>query len=522
MADQFTHAVIAAGLSSAADEMFEVLRKTAMSPIIYEVLDVGTGITDPDGALVCSGAGIPSFIGVLDKAVMAIRARAHGPIRAGDVFLVNDPNHGGVTHLNDVVVAEPVFHGPDLVAWAASIAHWGDIGGAVPGSMSVHATEITAEGLRLPVLRLYEAGRRNEAVADILAANTRLPDFMVGDLGAQIAAGRRAARSIRSLCARYGPEALAEAIGAARATGRARAQAGLARLPQLELALEELQDDGTTWKARISITAERFTVDLRDAPSQSSGPHNTSRDGTVIACQMFFKALTDPDRFANAGSFEPLEVLTRPGTIFEADESAAQGYYFETRIRLFDMLWHGMAKALPDQLPAGHFGTIFGTVISGAHPQTGLPYAMVEPQMGGWGATAGRAGTGPLFSTSHGDTFTCPAEIAEARYGFDIAEQSLIPPPAGQNGGPGLRKTYVMRAAGVLSAGYSHRHVPVWSLGSAVEGGRNGLRVISASGDEMALGYVSGHQLRPGDRVVIETSPGGTHSGAVSVLSDGS
>lgn len=513
MADQFTRAVIAAGLSSAADEMFEVLRKTAMSPIIYEVLDVGTGITDPEGALVCSGAGIPSFIGVLDKAVTAIRARARGPICEGDVFLVNDPNHGGVTHLNDVVVAEPIFHEGDLVAWAASIAHWGDIGGSVPGSMSVHASEIIAEGLRLPVLRLYAAGQRNEAVFDILRANTRLPDFMAGDLAAQVAAGRRAARSIRSLCSRYGTRALFEAIAEARATGSARARAGLAQLPALDLALEEPQDDGPPWKARITITADRFTVDLREAPAQSPGPYNTSRDGAVIACQMFFKALTDPERFANAGSFEPLQVLTRPGTIFEANEHAAQGYYFETRIRLFDMLWHGVARALPERLPAGHFGTIFGTVISGTHPQTGQPYAMVEPQMGGWGASAERPGTGPLFSTSHGDTFNCPAEIAEARYGFDVAEQSLIPPAPGQNGGPGLRKIYVMRGTGVLSAGYSHQRVPVWSLADAPEAGRNALRVISAKGQDIPLGYVSGYALSPDDRVVIETSPGGGHIG---------
>src|SRR5438132_492270 len=115
--------------------MFAALRKTAMSAIIYEVLDMGTGITDGAGSLASSGAGIPSFVGVLDKAVRRI-IEVNGPdeIRAGDVFVTNDRFYGGVTHLNDVVLAMPVFADAALVAWTANIAHWNDVGGMVPGS----------------------------------------------------------------------------------------------------------------------------------------------------------------------------------------------------------------------------------------------------------------------------------------------------------------------------------------------------------------------------------------------------
>ena len=154
VSDPFTLDVIAASLDAAATEMFEVLRKTAMSPIIYEVLDVGTGITNAEGELVSSGAGIPSFIGVLDKSVKAILDTKAGQIDDGDVFVVNDPNHGGVSHLNDVVIARPVFFAGELIAWAASMAHWGDIGGRTPGSMATDTTEIIAEGFRLPVICL--------------------------------------------------------------------------------------------------------------------------------------------------------------------------------------------------------------------------------------------------------------------------------------------------------------------------------------------------------------------------------
>ena len=168
MHDPFTLSVIQAGFENAAEEMFAVLRKTAMSPIIYEVLDVGTGITDAQGRLVSSGAGIPTFVGVLDKTVKVIVERYGDSMADGDIFITNDPNHGGVTHLNDVVIAKPVFFDGHRVAFTASIAHWGDIGGKVPGSMASDVTEIFAEGLRLPPVRLFNAGAQNAAVFDII------------------------------------------------------------------------------------------------------------------------------------------------------------------------------------------------------------------------------------------------------------------------------------------------------------------------------------------------------------------
>ena len=448
MSDPFTIDVIQAALDSAAEEMFEVLRKTAMSPIIYEVLDVGTGITDAAGALVSSGAGIPSFVGVLDKSVTAIVARYGSAIEEGDLFITNDPNHGGVTHLSDIVLAEPVFHEGRLVAWVASIAHWGDVGGKTPGSMPVDVTEIVAEGLRLPMVKLFSKGEANEAVFDIIRTNSRQPDFVTGDLWSQVSAGRRAAALIRGLCRRYGADALVAAIAEARKLGEARARAGLALLPEGAFSIEVAQDDGAIWRAGIEITKDRFRVDLREAPQQATGPYNTGRDGALIACQILFKALTDPDRFANAGSFAPLEMLTTPGTIFHAGPDAAHGYYFETRLKLVDMLWQCLARAMPGRLPAGSFASVFGTVIAGRHPETGRRYTMVEPQMGGWGATAQRPGLDAMYSTNHGDTFNCPVEIAEARYGFDVVEKTLTDRPerAGEMpGGRGVRIRYGLR-----------------------------------------------------------------------------
>ena len=512
-ADPITTSVIQSALVAAADEMFAVLKKTAMSPIIYEVLDVGTGITDAHGELVSSGAGIPTFVGVLDKAVKRIVA-IHGldNIRDGDCFVTNDPYYGGVTHLNDVVIAQPVFAGGRCVAWAASIAHWNDVGGRTPGSMAVDVTEIFQEGLRLPAVKLFENGRPIDAVFDIIMTNSRLPDFVRGDLWAQVAAGRKAEARIRQLVASYGLEAYEAALADLFAEGEKRGLAGLAGLPAGSYSVEEEQDDGAVWRARIDISADRFRVDLTGNPQQRTAPYNTSRDGAVISCQMIFKALTDPTLFANAGSFRPLEVITEPGTIFHAEGTAPHGYYFETRIRLYDMLWQCMARAMPERLPAGHFASICGTVIAGDHPDTGRRFTMVEPQMGGWGATAARDGLDAMYSASHGETFNCPVEICEARYGIDVGYKRLNETDEGRglhSGGKGLTVSYRPRGRAVLSAGYSRARVPVWGLNGGAPGGTNGISLLRADGARKDHAFVSGLTVEPGDEIVISTANGG-------------
>ncbi len=510
--DRITAGVIQASLAAAADEMFAVLKKTAMSPVIYEVLDVGTGIMDGQGSLVSSGAGIPTFVGVLDKAVTRIIEIHGATIRDGDIFITNDPYFGGVTHLNDVVVAMPVFADGSLAAWAASIAHWTDIGGLTPGSMATNATEIFQEGLRLPAVRLFEHNEPIPSVMAIIEANSRAPDYVRGDLWAQIAAARRADARIRQIIGHYGRAAYDAALASLYAEGEARARAGLAQLPQGRFAIVEEQDDGAIWKASISVSRDKLTVDLRDNPAQRSLPYNTSRDGAVIAAQMIFKALVDPTPFANAGSFRPLEVLTQPGTIFHAEAPAPHGYYFETRIRLYDMLWHCLADAMPGRLPAGHFASICGTVIAGTHPDTGQPFTMVEPQMGGWGATAERPGVDALYSASHGETFNCPAEICEARYGLRVGYRRLNDSSEGAGlhaGGRGVSSSYHIMTDALLSAGYSRTRQPAWGAAGGRDGGTNALTIHRSDGHRESHAFVSGLSLRAGDEVHIRTANGG-------------
>ena len=305
--DPITLEIIQNSLQAGADEMFAAMRKTAMSSIIYEVLDMGTGIMDAKGDIASSGAGIPAFIGVLDKSVKFIVARFDQPgdVEPGDVFATNDPYYGGVTHLSDIVVMLPVFHGGKLIAWTATIAHHSDVGGMAPGSLTGEATSIFQEGLRLPAIKIISRGQTIEPVMQIIKVNSRMPDVLEGDLWAAIASVRAGARRLEALAEKYGTDTFTAAIESAMDFGEKASRSAVAKLPEGTFELSEEQDNGQVYNVRITIATDRFTVDLRNNPDQLDGPLNTSRDGVMVAVQMIFKSLTDPYSPANGGSFRP-------------------------------------------------------------------------------------------------------------------------------------------------------------------------------------------------------------------------
>ena len=445
--DPITLEIIQNSVQAAADEMFAAMRKTAMSSIIYEVLDMGTGILDANGEIASSGAGIPAFIGVLDKSVKFIAARFDQPgdIEPGDIFATNDPYYGGVTHLSDIVVMMPVFHGGRHIAWTANIAHHSDVGGMAPGSLTGEATSIFQEGVRLPAIKIISRGRTNEAVMQVIKVNSRMPDVLEGDLWAAIASVRVGARRIEALAEKYGTGTFTAALESFMEFGEQASLSALAKLPRGTFELAEEQDHGQIYHVRITIAADRFTVDLRNNPNQLDGPLNTSRDSAMVAAQMIFKSLTDPSTPANGGSFRPVELLTRNGTVFDAREPAALGFYYEIGLRVYDLMWRCLAGHMPDRLAAGHFASICGTFIGGIHPDTGRQYTVIEPQLGGWGASMSGDGNTAMFSGFHGETYNCPAEVTEARNGLIVDQMRLNTEPGGEGrhaGGRGIVLDY--------------------------------------------------------------------------------
>lgn len=510
--DAITLEIIQNSIQATADEMFAAMRKTAMSSIIYEVLDMGTGITDAQGRIASSGAGIPAFIGVLDKSAQFIIEKFGDDIKPGDVFITNDPWHGGVTHLNDLVLAMPVFMGETLIAWSANIAHNSDVGGMAPGSLTGDATEIFQEGLRLPAVKLIREGVTDQSVMDIITCNSRMPDFLLGDVWAAIASVRIGAKRLEGLAEKYGLATFQEAMESFMDFGEVSAKAALAKLPHGTFELTEPQDDGREYKVKVTIKADEFIVDLTDNPDQDTGPTNTSRDGTIICAQMVFKSIIDESTPANDGAFRPMKVLTREGSVFHAQEPAAIGFYFETEVRVYDLIWRCLAPHIPDRLPAGHFSSICGTFVGGIHPDTGRQYTIIEPQIGGWGAWEGRDGNPCIFSGFHGETYNTPAEISEARNGLYIDRMELNTAPGGEgefNGGRGLLLDYRIRTEnGFLTAGYTRSKIKPWPLQHGEEGSGNFIEVSKADGSHEQYSFVSGLSLTTDDVVHVITSCG--------------
>lgn len=513
--DVFTLDIIQNSLQAIADEMFAAMRKAAMSPIIYEVLDMGTGITDAEGEIASSGAGIPAFVGVLDKAVkqILIQHPAPGDIEEGDVFITNDPHSGGVTHLNDVVLAMPVFAESRLLAWTANIAHWNDVSGMVPGSLSTQATDIFQEGLRLASVKLISRGQPIRSVLQILRFNTRMPDFMEGDLWAGVAAVRGGALRLQTLSTKYGIEVFLTAMQAFMDLGEKISLRALHDLPTGNLQQEELQDDGSVFRVAIQITERELIIDLRDNPDQCVGPTNLSRDGAVVAAQMAFKALTAPQAVTNGGTFRPLRVLTRPGSLFDARPPAAEGFYFENLIRVHDLILRCLAQRFPERLPAGNFASVCATIIGGRHPDTGRIFTLVEPEIGGWGAESGRDGNSAVYSGLHGETFNCPVEVCEARYGLYVERVALNDEPGGHGqfrGGRGICIDYRIRAdASFLTCGYTRAVVPPWGLKQGLDGTPNYVEVIRRDGTQERFAMASSIALDAGDLVRVRTGAGG-------------
>jgi N-methylhydantoinase B len=513
--DPITLEIIQNSLQAISDEMFAAFRKTAMSAIIYEVLDMGTAITDGEGNLASSGAGIPAFVGVLDKAVKRIIELNDGPgeIRPGDIFVTNDPFYGGVTHLNDIVLAMPVFVDGEPIAWTANIAHWNDVGGMVPGSISNEAREIFQEGLRLPAVKLVAEGVPIKSVLEIMKCNSRLPDYLLGDMWAGIAAARVGERRILDLVAKYGTATFVAALETFMEYGEQVARRALQKLPKGTFTLAEEQDSGALYKVTVVITDDEFVVDLRENPDQDHGPNNASRDGSMVAAQMVFMNITGESASANAGHFRPLTLRTRPGSVFDPHPPAAFAIYYEVEIRLYDLIWRCLAPHLGDHLPAGSFASICGTFIGGPHPDTGRHFTIVEPQVGGWGASAVADGNSAMFSGFHGDTFNCPAEVAEARYGLYVERLSLNEAPGGEGehrGGRGIVLEYRVRSNGCFfTCAYTRNKHKPWPLAGGREGSPNYAEVVRTDGSVEEYAVVTALEVNEGDLIRIHTGNGG-------------
>ncbi len=511
--DSFTLDIIQSNLRAISKEMFEVMKRTSVSPIIYEVLDMGCALTDAHGNLITSGAGLPSFIGMLNRNVKHIIKQYGDNIYDGDVFICNSPYHGGITHLNDVLIARPLFVDNICVAWAVNMGHWPDIGGMVAGSMSTDATEIFQEGLILPAIKLMQQGQLCDSVLEIIMANSRLPQSIQGDLWAGVSAVNLGQRHLQDMCAKYGVKTVQIAMHQIIKQSETEAKNILKTLPKKTFSTNVMLEDFPTFPLYCTVKENAFILDLTHAPKQTATPYNVGHDGIYAAAQIVFKALISPHTPANEGNYKSIQIKTKQGSIFHPVAPAAQGLNFENRMVYFDALLKIAIQIAPEKFGAGHFSSICGTFINGRHSQTGQNISLAEPQIGGWGASVNHDGANAMFSASHGDTFICPAEISEARYGLRVQKYALSSCQSGQGqfvGGKGIEIIYQTLCDNVrLTIAYSKGKQTTWGYNGGHNGGNNYVIIKRSDGKKTRHNYISNTVLNTNDQVIIHTANGG-------------
>jgi N-methylhydantoinase B len=521
-ADRFTMDVLREAFLAVADEMFVSLQRTSQSPVIYEVLDFAVGITDPSGQLVSQGNGIAGFLGPLGEAVRDTIDRVPdlGP---GDVVATNDPYAGGGTHLSDVALVRPIFAGERLVALAAAKGHWIEVGGKDPGSWTADSTEVYQEGLQLPFVRFVRAGVRDHDLESVLAANSRLPDMVVGDLLAQSACLEVAERRVLELCDRDGPDTVLEAMDVAHRRSEQLARAALGRLPHgVYRASDHLDDDGVgsgpiPIEVRVDLSPGGVTVDFTGSAPQVRGPVNCTWSGLVSGVRTVFKAITDPSEPPSDAWFRPLRIVAPEGSVFNAMRPAPVAAYFEATEAASDLVWKALAPALPETLTAGSFVSVCATSVALEHPDTGEPTILVEPQPGGWGANAVADGEHGLVSVGDGETYAIPVEVCEQRYGVRVERFGLdVVDGAGagrRRGGRGLIREYrILSDEARLTVAFGRHRFPPWGVDGGREGSVNYVEIVPADGSaSVRLGKVASMRLRRGDLIRLVTGTGGGH-----------
>jgi N-methylhydantoinase B len=522
--DRFTIDVLREGFAAISDEMFVSLQGTSQSPIIYEVLDFGVGITDADGELVSQGNGIAGFLGPLGDAVKETIAR-RPDLSRGDVIMANDPYAGGGTHLSDVALVRPVFaetvSGTELIGFAVAKGHWTEVGGKDPGSWTADSQDVYAEGLQLPFVCAYRDGMPLADIRAILAANSRLPEMTLGDLTAQAACLEVAERRLLEMCARYGTAIVRSAMRLALDRSERLCRLALARIPHGVFYAEDFTDtDGLgngpfPVKVRVEITGNGVTCDFTGSHAQVPGPINCTWSGLVSGVRTVFKAITDPAEPATDGWFRPLTIIAPPGCIFNATRPAPVAAYFEATEMASDLVWHAVAPAFPDRLPAGTYVSVCSTSLAMSHPDTGKETLLVEPQPGGWGATRDADGQHGLVSVGDGETYTIPVEVAEQRYGVRVERFGFdIVPGAGagrRRGGRGLVREYrICSDEALLTVAWGRHLYPPWGAAGGRDGSPNYVEVLR-DGKPIGprFGKVSRMPLRRDDLVRLVTGTGG-------------
>jgi N-methylhydantoinase B len=517
--DPITAEIVRSALVAITDEMKTNLMRTAYNMIIYEALDFTVGLFDAEGNTVSIGLGLPMFIRGLSDAIKAKLAHyGRDGIRPGDILLTNDSYIMG-SHLNHMIFTLPIFWEGELVAFAASMAHWQDVGGTLRGT----TTDIYEEGLQLPIVKIYREGVLNEELVAIIKANVRFPDLAMGDFRAQVAAIKTGERRMLQLLQRYGRDAVLGSIARIYRHSAAVARQALAAIPDGTYEAESFMDDDGVHlgqripiRVRVVVAGDRMTIDLTDVSRQVAGYYNSGPTAGRSAAQVAFKCLTSPLLLPiNDGSFAPLEVILPPGRVVSATKPAAVRWWMTIPMTVVDTIIRALAPAMPNKVAAAHHTDLLSILTYGPHPRTGrFVIGMGSLPGGGWGAKYNSDGMSAVVCINDGDTHNAPVEAAETRFPYVIEEYALRQDSGGAGkfrGGLGVRKVVRMLGDQTFNSTIERTQCAPWGLFGGRDALPNRLSVRRADGriETFPNGKVSAMRLAAGEAYIIESGGGG-------------
>ncbi|TYB66809.1 hydantoinase B/oxoprolinase family protein [Nonomuraea sp. PA05] len=518
MIDPVTTEIIRCALLQAAEDMNTTLIRSSYTPVIYEAKDCAVALLDRDHNVLGQSSGLPIFLGNLEVCTRETeRLYGREVWQEGDVWVLNDSYIGG-THLNDVTVYGPIFAGGELAGFAASRAHWLDVGSKDPGG-SMDSTSIFQEGLRLGPVKVYVGGEPCRDLHEVISRNVRFPHATLGDLRAQVSCAMTGQRRLKEIVGRWGLETVLAARDEIFAQTERMERAAIAAIPDgVYEASGFLDNDGIDLvtplpvNVTVTVSGQSVHVDLTDCADQALGPVNCGAAQAVAAVRVGYKLLVSGDVPLNGGSFRPLSVETRPGSMLAAESPAACQYYYSHLGLLIDLVVKALAPVLPGKAAAASYGDSMIVQFTGTDPRTGKLYVSQEATVGGWGAWEGGDGESCLINNVNGSLRDMPIEVLETLFPVRVTRYEVRPDTGGAGqwrGGNGVVREYEFCGDTSLSLWFERSVTPAWGLAGGSAGAPPRVTLNPGGGGEREVLKVNALPVKAGDVLRCESGGGG-------------
>jgi len=427
--------LVANALETAADEMATTVFRTAHSAVVRDAMDFSAALCGPTGETVAQAVTIPLQLGSIPNAMKTLFERFGGEFAPGDIYLVNDP-FDGASHTPDVFVVKPAFAEDELLGFAVTIAHHGDVGGRVPGSCACDSTEVFQEGLRLPWLRLYERGKPVDAVFEILRANVRVPHEFLGDLSAQVAACHIGDRSLQELARRHGANGLARRMADLLDHTETLLRNEIAAWPDGTVTFTDyLDSDGidvcdVPITVDLTVRGDELVADFSRSAPMVRGALNCTPSFAEASVYHTVMAASAVDIPRTAGATRPITVVTKPGTVTHVVMPGASSMRGIAGYRISDVMNGALAQLVPHRVPAAGEGGSTLAFFTGR--VDGKPFVYSELVVGTWGGRPVADGNDGLANPC-ASMANIPVELAENDWPILIERYGLV----GDSGGAG-------------------------------------------------------------------------------------